>query len=93
MKIDPTGRCGLMDMAVAPKGAHDAIFAVNDNGDVVGPLFYWDEATIWTGQVHYSADDGESPAMPATDLIGWTTSLEFAEAAREQLMVLWGETA
>ena len=38
MQIDPTGRCGLLEMSTAPQGAKDAIYAVTDDGKVVGPL-------------------------------------------------------
>lgn len=92
MKIDPTGRCGLFEMSTAPKGAKDAIYAVADDGKVVGPLFFWDEASYWLGEDHFSSDDGE-PSFAASTLIGWTTDLSLAQAAQAQLMILWGEPA
>lgn len=92
MQIDPTGRCGLLDMAIAPQGAKDSIYAVTDDGKVVGPLFFWAEATFWTGEDQYAPDDGE-PSFGASELFGWTISQSLAEAAQTQLLALWGEPA
>lgn len=92
MQIDPTGRCGLLEMSTAPQGAKDAIYAVTDDGKVVGPLFFWDEATRWLGEAHYSPEDGE-PSFAAGELIGWTLTKSLAEASQTQLLALWGEPA
>ena len=84
--------CGLLHMDSAPKGAKDAIYAVTEDGKVVGPLFFWEEATAWLREAHFAPDDGEA-GYSASELVGWTLTQSLAEAARTQLLALWGETA
>lgn len=82
--------CGLINMDSAPEGAKDAIYAVTEDGKVVGPLFFWDEATAWLGEAHFAPDDGEA-GYSAGELIGWTLTRSLAEAAQTLIMALWGE--
>ena len=84
--------CGLYDMKCAPKD-NTGVYAINEDGGILGPLYYWDEATRWMGEAHYSLDDGETPSISVRDLIGWVTTRELAEVSRQELLTLWGENA